>query len=275
MRIFQVDAFTSEPYKGNPAAICLLDAPVDDAWMQAVASEMNLSETAFVEVGPAGAAPRGPDGVRELALRWFTPLAEVDLCGHATLATAHVLWELGEQAPRLQFRTRSGLLSATRSGGAISLDFPALAPVAATAPPGLAEAIGADPVFVGRTRFDLFVEVADEDVVRALDPDVGALCRLPARGVIVSAAARPSTRRDGGADFVSRFFAPSVGIDEDPVTGSAHCSLAPYWARRLGRDELLGFQASRRGGIVAVHCLGERVRLTGAAVTVLAGELRH
>ncbi|MCU1493703.1 MAG: yddE [Acidimicrobiaceae bacterium] len=260
MRIFQVDAFTSAVFHGNPAAVCLLEDGVDDAWMQAVASEMNLAETAFLE--------RRPEG---LGLRWFTPEVEVDLCGHATLASAHVLWQEGEIAECIEFHTRSGVLSAARSGSRISLDFPALPAHRAHAPAGLEDALGLSPVWVGRSRFDVLVEVADEAAVRDLVPDLGLLRAVEARGVIVTAAAAaPGADRP---DFVSRFFAPSVGIDEDPVTGSAHCSLAPYWAKRFGRDELVGYQASRRGGLVGVRVSGDRVVLSGEAVTVLRGEL--
>lgn len=269
MRIYQVDAFTSERFRGNPAAVCVLEAGADTDWMQAVANEMNLAETAFVE--------RRPDG---FGLRWFTPEVEVDLCGHATLATAHVLWEQGEPGDALLFHTRSGALSASRSGARISLDFPALPPVSAPAPVGLADALGAAPVWVGRSRFDLLVELANEDAVRMLVPDVAKIRALEVRGVIVTAAAERATsaHHDAGdgavtPDFVSRFFAPAVGVDEDPVTGSAHCCLAPYWASRLGRDSLVGYQASRRGGLVEVDLVGSRVRLSGEAVTVLRGEL--
>jgi PhzF family phenazine biosynthesis protein len=263
MRIFQVDAFTSEPFKGNPAAVCLMEGERDDAWMQALAQEMNLSETAFVT--------RRDNG---FGLRWFTPGAEVDLCGHATLASAHVLWELGEPDTTLRFHTRSGELVAERAstqGPApeIRMDFPATPAAAAPPFPDLAKALGVDPVWVGRTKFDYLIEVADEATVRGVRPDFATLRTLPVRGVIVSA------RGDDGCDFVSRFFAPGVGIDEDPVTGSAHCSLAPYWSAKLGRDELLGYQASPRGGYVRVRLAagGSRVILSGRAVTILRGEL--
>ena len=257
--IYQVDAFTEKPFAGNPAAVCLLSAARDEAWMQAVAREMNLSETAFLH-------PRGDD----FDLRWFTPAAEVDLCGHATLATAHVLWETGRLAPEAtaRFHTRSGLLTATREGGAITLDFPATPPAPAAAPPGLAEALGAPFGYVGTSRFDLLVELAAERTVRELRPDFARVRDLGVRGLIVTAAAETA-----GFDFVSRFFAPAVGIDEDPVTGSAHCCLGPYWRDRLGRDEMTAYQVSARGGVVRVRVAGERVRLGGRAVTVLRGEL--
>lgn len=269
MRVFQVDAFTDEPFRGNPAAVVPLDGePRPDAWLAAVAAEMNLSETAFL---------RRRDGGDGFDLRWFTPAVEVDLCGHATLATAHVLWELGETADLLRFFTRSGALTATRTAsGEIELDFPATPPEPAEAPDGLVAALGAEPVRVTRTRFDYLVELADAAAVRELAPDLAVLRRLPVRGVAVTAAGdgKPGKPGEpGGADFVSRFFAPADGVDEDPVTGSAHCALAPYWADRLGRSELLGYQASRRGGFVRVRLSGDRVILGGRAVTVLRGDL--
>lgn len=260
LRTIQVDAFTSEPFGGNPAAVCLLPGPADAAWMQRVAREMNLSETAFL-------ARRGDGG---FDLRWFTPAVEVDLCGHATLAAAHVLWEenhLAQDAPAV-FHTRSGRLSATRRGGWIEMDFPAEPDAPAPAPDGLAEALGAEPLHVGRNRFDYLVEVDAEKTVRRLAPDFRRLAGIDARGLIVTARAAT-----GGFDFVSRFFAPRTGVDEDPVTGSAHCCLGPYWRRRLGRDAFTAWQASERGGLVKVAVRGERVTLSGQAVTVLRGEL--
>ena len=255
--IFQVDAFTAEPFRGNPAAVVPLERERDDAWMQDVAREMNLSETAFLL--PAG------DGYR---LRWFTPAVEVDLCGHATLASAHVLWETGRIAAggEARFQTRSGLLTAVRDGAWIELDFPATPPVAADPPPGLLDALGVPALEVGKSRFDYLVRVASADVVRALTPDFGRLRSVEARGVIVTAEAD-----DRVHDFVSRFFAPRAGVDEDPVTGSAHCCLAPYWAGRTGRDSLAGYQASARGGTVHVRLAGDRVKLRGHAVTVMRG----
>lgn len=259
MKLFQVDAFASKPFEGNPAAVCLLDGPRPDEWMQHVAAEMNLSETAF----PLAEG----DGFR---LRWFTPTAEVRLCGHATLATSHVLWSEGflpEDRPA-RYETLSGRLTATRKGEFIELDFPAR-PVQPTEPPaGLAEALGVTPRFVGCDVEDVLVLVDDEVQVRGLSPNIPGLACLGARGVMVTA---PSARSE--YDFVSRFFAPGVGIDEDPVTGSAHCCLAPFWAGRLGRDELVGYQASERGGVVRVRLEGDRVKLAGRAVTVLRGEL--
>jgi predicted PhzF superfamily epimerase YddE/YHI9 len=258
-----VDAFSDAPFRGNPAGVCLPPRDADDAWMQAVAAEINLAETAFL-------LPRSRS---EYDLRWFTPLVEVDLCGHATLASAHRLWEegLADDGP-IRFHTRSGVLAAARVGADIELDFPASPPRETPAPEGLAEALGAPFVWTGANALgDLLVEMPDDTAVRNLEPDFVALGRLPARGVIATAAAE--RRFDVGHDFVSRFFAPRVGIDEDPVTGSAHCALAPFWAKRLGRNELVGWQASARGGIVRTRVDGDRVALGGRAVTVWKGEL--
>lgn len=259
--VIQVDAFTDRPYAGNPAAVCVMDGPADERWMRDVAAEMNLSETAFLH-------PHG-DG---WSLRWLTPEVEVDLCGHATLASAHVLWEGEHLAPdaEARFHTRSGVLTCRRSGDWITMDFPAKREQAADAPEGLTQALGVTPKYVGRSQFDLMVEVDSEEAVRALKPDLGLLASVDVRGVIVTARAA-----DGRFDFVSRFFAPRVGVPEDPVTGSAHCVLAPFWAARLGKDAMTGFQASRRGGIVRVRAAGDRVELAGQAVTVLRGELAH
>jgi PhzF family phenazine biosynthesis protein len=260
LRITQVDAFTNRPFAGNPAAVCILPKAADAAWMLNVAREMNLAETAFL-------VPQS-DGYD---LRWFTPAVEVDLCGHATLASAHVLWEEGRLKPNEQarFHTKSGLLTAERRGSWIELDFPATPPAVAPAPQGLIEAIGAKPKFVGRSRFDYLVEVENEATVRELTPDLTALSRVQARGIIVT------SRSDGKSDydFVSRFFAPQSGVPEDPVTGSAHCALTPYWSAKLGKKELVAYQASPRGGELRLRLAGERVRLGGQAVTVLRGEL--
>jgi PhzF family phenazine biosynthesis protein len=257
-----VDAFSDEPFRGNPAGVCLPPREADDAWMQAVAAEINLAETAFLL----------PRSRTEYELRWFTPLVEVDLCGHATLASAHRLWEEGLADGTIRFHTRSGVLSAARAGAEIELDFPAAPPSQTPAPDGLAEALGAPFVWTGASGLgDLLVEMPDSGTVRALEPDVAALGELPARGVIVTAAA--DRRADVGHDFVSRFFAPRMGIDEDPVTGSAHCALAPFWAERLGREDLVGWQVSARGGIVRTRVDGDRVALGGRAVTVWKGEL--
>jgi len=260
--IYQVDAFTDQPFAGNPAAVCFPPEPRSEAWMQNVAREMNLSETAFLHPRRGGA-----DG---FDLRWFTPAVEVDLCGHATLASAHVLWETGILSPDQQarFHTRSGLLTADLQGEEIQLDFPATPATPTEPPPGLGEALGATIKYIGRNQFDYLVELASEQVVRDLQPDIARLKTLSIRGVMVT-----STADSPGFDFVSRFFAPGAGIDEDPVTGSAHCCLGPYWQARLGQDQFLAYQASARGGVVRVRVAGERVLIGGRAVTVLRGQL--
>jgi PhzF family phenazine biosynthesis protein len=258
--LYLVDAFTDRPFAGNPAGVCLLKAPLPDDVMQNVAMEMHQAETAFL-------LPEG-DGWR---LRWFTPEVEENLCGHATLASAHVLFETGLLAPgaTARFQTKSGPLTAARDGESIVLDFPAT-PAEAHPPSELAlKALSISPLFSGKTRFDLFFEVATEGEVRALAPDFAALEQVPYRGVIVTARADAGTPND----FVSRFFAPGCGVPEDPVTGSAHCALGPYWEAKLGKSDLVGYQASPRGGTVRVGCRGERVRLAGTAVTVVRGEL--
>ena len=257
--IVQVDSFTDRPFAGNPAAVCVLDAARSESWMRDVAREMNLSETAFLH--------RTEDGFQ---LRWFTPTTEVDLCGHATLASAHVLWEDGHLAADQQsrFHTRSGLLSAERAGDWIRMDFPATPAQSVEPPADLMRALGAAARFVGRNHFDYLVELDSDATVRGLQPDIGLLARAGTRGVIVTARSDDPT-----FDFVSRFFAPGAGVDEDPVTGSAHCCLAPYWADRLGKDAMTGYQASARGGVVRVRNAGARVILEGQAVTVLRAEL--
>jgi PhzF family phenazine biosynthesis protein len=264
MRIFQVDAFTGSAFGGNPAAVCLLPGPAEPAWMQRVAAEMNLSETAFLEPRDGG-----------YGLRWFTPAVEVALCGHATLASAHVLYETGLARPgeAIRFDSASGTLTARQDGPAIALDFPATPAREAGPPPDVLAALGVippvtGPAWTGRSRDDLLIVLAAEEEVTALAPDFGKLAAAGGRGIIVTA---PTSRSD--ADFVSRFFAPAVGVAEDPVTGSAHCTLAPYWCGRLGRAALTGYQASARGGTVRVRLAGDRVILTGQAVTVLTGEL--
>lgn len=258
--LYQIDAFAERPFEGNPAAVVLLGAPAEVGWMQAVAAEMNLAETAFV--APGGAA---------FGLRWFTPAVEVDLCGHATLAAAHALYEAGHVAPDAPalFDTASGRLTVRPAADGLEMNFPATPPEAAEAPSALAEALGGWPRWTGRTRFDLFAVLDDAAAVRTLTPDLGAIARLDGRGLIVTA------RAEAGADhdFVSRFFAPQSGVPEDPVTGSAHCALAPYWAGRLGQPDLVGYQASPRGGCVGVRVEGDRVALTGRAVTVVRGQL--
>jgi PhzF family phenazine biosynthesis protein len=259
LKITQVDAFTNKPFAGNPAAVCILPEPRDDRWMQDVAREMNLSETAFLV--------KQPDG---FSLRWFTPAIEVDLCGHATLASAHVLWEEGHLKPKEQgrFHTRSGLLTAERRGDWIELDFPAEPEEPTTAPSDLARALGVSAKYVGKNRFDYLVEVESEEAVREMRPDFTLLTALGVRVVMVT-----SRSASHEYDFVSRFFAPGAGINEDPVTGSAHCCLGPFWKKRLGKDEFVAYQASARGGVVRVRVGDKRVYLGGQAITVLRGEL--
>ncbi len=268
--LYQVDAFTREPLRGNPAAVCLLDAERAEEWMQGVAAEMNLSETAFLL--------KQRDAY---SLRWFTPTHEVPLCGHATLASAHVLWESGEvpAARPLRFHTRSGVLEAKRAGSRIELDLPAFPPAGAPLPQAAAQALGLaeagiEPRFTGRTAerglgdVDYLVDVGSEEIVRGVRPDFARLGREVKAGVIVTARSAA-----GGVDFVSRYFVPAFGIDEDPVTGAAHCCLIPYWTPLLGKTDLVGYQASARGGYVHGRLAGARVLLSGEAVTVLRGEL--
>ena len=259
----QIDAFADRPFSGNPAAVCLLEDEHDASWMQAVAAEMNLSETAFVQT--AGDA---------FDLRWFTPTVEVDLCGHATLAAAHALWTEGyvEDETPIRFDTRSGVLGAARHGDLIELDFPATAPADADMDRAqierLGNALGVTPVNVLQSAFDLLVEVESDSAVRSAEPDFRQIAEQGYRGVIIT-----SKSDDPRFDFLSRFFGPAVGVDEDPVTGSAHCCLGPFWAERLGKRTMTAFQASTRGGVVRVRVAGERVFLGGHAVTVLRGEL--
>jgi PhzF family phenazine biosynthesis protein len=257
--LFHVDAFADKPFTGNPAAVCLLDHPAEEGWMRQLAAEMNLSETAFV-------CP----GADAFQLRWFTPAVEVDLCGHATLASAHVLWETGRLKPEqpARFLTKSGLLTVTQTETGIAMDFPAKPTQPAAAPPELARALGVPFHEVGKNGLDYLVRVESEAVLRGLKPDMALLALLPVRGVIVTSRATTA-----GFDFVSRFFAPASGVNEDPVTGSAHCALGPFWQTRLGKDEFRAYQASPRGGVVGVRVQGERVHLFGRAVTVLRGEL--
>jgi len=256
---FQVDAFTSRAFRGNPAAVCLLDKGRTAKWMQDVAAEMNLSETAFVVPLKSG-----------FRLRWFAPVCEIDLCGHATLATAHVLWSEGI-APTdsaLRFQTRSGELAARQRGRGIELDFPARPQLRGAVPEAaLTAALGARPKNVCRVADDFVFEVASEAAVRRVNPDYAALAKVKMRGVIVTA------KGSGRHDFVSRWFGPRTGVDEDPVTGSAHCALAPYWGERLGKTKMRGFQASPRGGEVEVEQVDDRVLLRGRAVTVMRGQL--
>ncbi len=256
--IVQVDAFADCPFEGNPAAVCILDSSVSEGLMQSIAREMNLSETAFVWPLTDG-----------FSLRWFTPAVEVDLCGHATLASAHVLWEQRYLAPgaRALFHTRSGLITAQRRDAFIEMDFPSKPATPTDAPEGLLAALGFAAATVARSQFDYLVEVASERMVLEAAPDFGALMKTSARGVIVTA------RSNGDFDFVSRFFAPAVGVNEDPVTGSAHCALAPYWSERLGKLEMRARQLSQRGGTVRVRMAGDRVMIGGTAVTVMRGQL--
>jgi PhzF family phenazine biosynthesis protein len=256
-----VDAFTSRPFAGNPAGVCLLDDARPAEWMQAVARELNLSETAFL-------VRRGDS---DWDLRWFTPAGEERLCGHATLAAVHHLWTSGRQPAKTvtRFHTLSGVLSASPGVHGITLDFPNEAPTPIPIPEGLAQAIGAEIVTAGQNRLDIFAEVADEATVRDLAPSIEKLDAFPVRGIVVTA------RADHGRDydFVSRFFAPRCGIIEDPVTGSAHCGLGPWWSTKLGKQALVGYQASARGGTVRVTVAGDRCLLEGTAVTVWKGEL--
>jgi PhzF family phenazine biosynthesis protein len=261
LTIIQVNAFSNQPFAGNPGAVCILPQPRDAEWMQSVAREMNLSEeTAFLVKREQG-----------YDLRWFTPTVEVDLCGHATLASAHVLWEQGElkASEPACFHTRSGALTARKEGTWIEMDFPATPAKPDSIPcEDVEAALGTKAKCVGRSWFDYLVEVESENAVRFLSPDMTRIGRLQARGLIVTSRASSAN-----FDYVSRFFAPAAGIDEDPVTGSAHCCLGPFWKERLGRDNLIGYQASARGGVVRTRCQGDRVLISGQAVTVLRGEL--
>ncbi|MEU4090449.1 PhzF family phenazine biosynthesis protein [Streptomyces aureus] len=267
MRIRIVDAFTDRPFAGNPAGVLLLDSFPDDAWLQNVALEVNHAETAFAHRLPAG-------GEADWALRWFTPATEVALCGHATLATAHVIATTGAHQGPVRFATLSGILVATpEADGSITLDFPTAPLTPVETPDGVAGALGADPLSTfdtGPNTGDLLIEVADEKTVLGLAPDHQALARYSERGIIATARAEDPSR---GYDFVSRCFFPNVGIDEDPVTGSAHTALAPFWAERLGRPALTGLQASPRSGLVRTEVRGERTLLSGHAVTVIEGDL--
>jgi PhzF family phenazine biosynthesis protein len=257
--LFHVDAFTDRPFAGNPAAVCLLPSWQEKAWLQAVAQEMNLSETAFLV--------KQSD---HFALRWFTPKVEVDLCGHATLASAHVLWQQGQAtSDEIRFSTKSGILKAIRNGNDIELDFPSKPEEEAVAPLGLLQSLGISARYVGKNQFDYLVEVDSEATLRGINPDFKALASIPVRGIIVTSRAA-----DPRFDFVSRFFAPAAGIDEDPVTGSAHCCLGDFWRKRLGKTEFLAFQASARGGVVKVRVRNDRTYLGGKAVTVAKGELQ-
>ncbi len=255
---FVIDAFAEQPFEGNPAAVCVLSEAADPIWMQLVAREMNMSETAFVSPRESG-----------FDLRWFTPTVEVDLCGHATLASAHALWTMVKPCTdgELTFFTRSGELRARRAGEWITLDFPSTPASPCAAPDGLTRALGCTPRWIGKSRFDFLCELDSESSLRALEPDMAALARIEARGVIVTA------RGSGRFDFVSRFFGPASGVPEDPVTGSAHCTLGPFWAERLHKQDLLAWQASKRGGLVKVSVRGERTLLGGRAFKVAQGTI--
>jgi PhzF family phenazine biosynthesis protein len=258
--IFHVAAFADKPFVGNPAAVCLLKEEATADWMQSVAAEMNLPETAFVRPVSEG-----------YELRWFTPTIEVDLCGHATLASAHTLWTEGgvDRAQTIRFHTKSGCLACNWKNDVIELDFPAISVVEIEPDANLLDVFAVRPSFVGKSKFDTLLIVESEDVVRAIKPDLPKLRQISSsRGVIVS-----SRSTDPDLDFISRYFAPAAGIDEDPVTGSAHCCLGPFWSARLGKTSLRGYQASRRGGFVRVRVEGERVVLGGLAITIVRGDL--
>lgn len=261
MKIFQVDSFTSKPFAGNPAGVCILTENIPDSDMLKIAKEMNLPETAFLREKDAG-----------YDLRWFTPEAEVELCGHATLASAHVLWEAGDLGPDeiARFDTLSGRLTAKKNGVWIEMDFPAEYETKVDTLPELTRALGVEPEYVGKNRFDYLVEVESEEKVRDMEPDFDLLKKVSCRGVIVTSKADT-----GRYDFVSRFFAPAIGVDEDPVTGSAHCCLGPYWESRLKKSEFEAFQLSERGGVIRVKVVpgSDQVILSGRAVTVIKGEL--
>jgi PhzF family phenazine biosynthesis protein len=259
--LYTVDAFTDRPFAGNPAAVCITDSPREDAWMKLVAREVNLSETAFLHPIKDG-----------WSLRWFTPAVEVKLCGHATLASAFVLWQTGVLPPgaEAKFHTLSGWLTCSQEEDWIAMDFPAAPAAPCEPPPGLADALGCNLLATASNGMDFLVEVAEEAGLRALKPNIPALMKLPARGIMVT-----SRCGTGHFDFVSRFFAPAAGVNEDPVTGSAHCALGPYWQAKLGKSDFIAFQASERGGIVKISVRGDRVILRGQALMMSRLELLH
>ena len=259
MKIFQVDAFTNEAFKGNPAGVCLLSEERSDLWMQNIASEMNLSETAFIYKQN-----------ENYSLRWFTPTVEVDLCGHATLASAHILWErkyVKDDSP-IKFYTKSGILSATKNRDWIELDFPIEPAENSAIPDNLLESLSIEPLYVGKNRFDYIIEVESEEIIKNVNPDYKLLSTVNCRGVIIT-----SISKSKDYDFVSRFFAPAAGMNEDPVTGSAHCCLAPYWKEKLNKNEFIAYQTSKRGGILKISIRDDRTYIAGQAVTVFSGEL--
>lgn len=260
MQIYQIDAFTDSAFAGNPAAVCILSEKMEDDWMQNLAAEMNLSETAFIY----------REG-KNFNLRWFTPSSEVDLCGHAALASAQTLWEAGEvgSEEKINFDTKSGILTAEKNGSWIELNFPAEIEEAADIPENMTKALGQiEIVYSGKNRMDYLLEVESEEIVKNIEPDFDLLKKIDTRGIIVTAISASDKY-----DFVSRFFAPNIGITEDPVTGSAHCCLGPYWSEKLNKNSLIGFQASERGGTVRVKADGNRINLSGKAVTIFRGEL--
>ncbi|MFA6449819.1 MAG: PhzF family phenazine biosynthesis protein [bacterium] len=258
--IFQVDAFTTEPFRGNPAGVCILDNEADERWMQDVATEMALSETAFLQ--------KKDDGY---SLRWFTPAAEVDLCGHGTLASAHILFEQNQLAPDAvaRFHTRSGLLTVVKKAGWLEMDFPAEPDQPAPGAAKFSEALGNITIkYLGRNRMDFIVEIESEKLLRELSPDMAKVKEITTRGLIVTSVAESDE-----FDFASRFFAPILDIPEDPVTGSAHCCLAPYWEKRLGKSSFNARQVSKRGGVLKVRSAGDRVIIAGQAITIMRNEL--
>jgi PhzF family phenazine biosynthesis protein len=260
MKFYHVDAFTNRMFSGNPAGVCIMTSPKEAQWMQNFAAEVLLPETAFL-------LKQGDD----FSLRWFAPKSEVDLCGHATLAAAHILREKGilMSDEKALFHTKSGLLTASKLGKLIELDFPIESDQETTAPPNLIEGLKVQPTYIGKNRMDYIIEVKSENILREIDPDNILLKKVPMRGVIVTCRSSNSEY-----DFVSRFFAPSIGIDEDPVTGSAHCCLGPYWQRKMKKNEFHAYQASKRGGVVGVRVGSERVYLSGEAVTVFSADLK-
>lgn len=258
LNYFIIDAFAEIPFTGNPAAVVILDNVVPDALLQNMASEINLSETAYL---------LEQDGI--FNLRWFSPVTEVDLCGHATLASAHILWEMDilNQDQEARFNTKSGILTARKIGEHIEMDFPIEMPITTKCPSEIVDALKVEPIYTGRNRFDYFVELRSEDTVKSIKPNFEIIKKIECRGIIIT-----SNAESNNYDFISRFFAPRFGIPEDPVTGSAHCALGPYWSKKMGKTELVGHQASKRGGIVKVSVREKGVTLNGKALTVAEGK---